>query len=465
MSPRMGTQSTGWPAAKLLGGGTGVRVGRDRRGKRPRDGDNERVDDLNSQGNGQEFCPSHEMQKLETKLLNHVMVGAGHAVYTDRNGSIKKVKKKGNMEEPSKDKNGRDDNKRTRTGNIFATSVNPVGREYAGAWPKCTTCNSYHTPEGPCHTCFNCNRPGHLAKDCRGVPRNMNPVNARNLLGRACYEVQGCRNQENQARGRAFMLGAEEAGQDSNIMTGIEPSELGFRYEIKIASGQLVEIDKAIKGCRLEIKDHVFDIDLIPFGHGSFDVIIGMDWLSNHKAEIICNEKVVRIPLLDGKVLRVVGERPKDKARLLMSVKTSDKYQEEIVVVRDFLEYGEYYKLELAMKMWNGCLEATTEMEDKEVIKCLEWHCLNTGMVNVIVGKFYQWDEMCKFGHAIDMTQIMSCPFEVLGSSMTKSIVILSHFYDDSEFHNHNLQAILTNGIASCLILSDEEYVEGFCDQ
>nr|GFD27405.1 putative reverse transcriptase domain-containing protein [Tanacetum cinerariifolium] len=101
---------------------------------------------------------------------------------------------------------------------------------------------------------------------------------------------------------------------------------------------QLVEIDKVINGCRLEIMGHVFDIDLIPFRHGSFDVITGMDWLSNHMAKIIFHEKVVRIPLLDGKVLRVVGERLKEKARLLMSVKTSDKYQEEIVVVRDFLE-------------------------------------------------------------------------------------------------------------------------------
>nr|GEZ75318.1 putative reverse transcriptase domain-containing protein [Tanacetum cinerariifolium] len=134
------------------------------------------------------------------------------------------------------------------------------------------------------------------------------------------------------------MLGSEEACQDLNIMTGIEPNELGFRYEIKIASGQLVEIDKIIKGCRLEIKGHVFDIDLIPFEHGSFDVIIGMDWLSNHKAEIICHERVVRIPLLDSKVLRVLRERPEEKARLLMSVKTSDKKQEEIVVVRDFPE-------------------------------------------------------------------------------------------------------------------------------
>nr|GEU94593.1 reverse transcriptase domain-containing protein [Tanacetum cinerariifolium] len=222
-----------------------------------------------------EFCPSHEIQKLETELWNHAIVGAGHAAYADRfhklarmvatmepktiqkavqissaltdeairNRSIKKVKKQENMGEPSKDMNSKDDNKRTRTGNAFATTTNTVRRE-----------------------------------------------------------------------------------------------NTGFRYEIKIASEQLVKIDKVITGCKLEIEGHVFDIDLIPFGHGIFDVIICIDWLSNRKVEIICHEKVVRIPLLDGKMLRVLGERPEEEARLLMSVKASDKKQGEIVVVRDFPE-------------------------------------------------------------------------------------------------------------------------------
>ncbi|GJR19602.1 reverse transcriptase domain-containing protein [Tanacetum coccineum] len=53
MPPKMRTQSVGRPATKSLRGGTGVRVGRGRRGRRPREGTDERVDDLNGQGNEQ----------------------------------------------------------------------------------------------------------------------------------------------------------------------------------------------------------------------------------------------------------------------------------------------------------------------------------------------------------------------------------------------------------------------------
>ncbi|GJY10387.1 putative reverse transcriptase domain-containing protein [Tanacetum coccineum] len=286
----------------------------------------------------QEFCPSHEMQKLvphlvtpESRMIERYVYGLAlqirgmvaatepktiqkvvqiSSALTDeamRNGSIKKVEKRGNVEETRKDKNGRDDNKRTRNGNVFATTVNPIRRENMVLGPSVPPAAPTMHPEG--------------------LVAHASTVTAR-----------GHGNQGNQARGRAFMLGAEEACQDPNIVTGLEPSELGFKYEIKIASGQLEEIDKVIKGCKLEIEGHVFDIDLIPFGHRSFDVIIGMNWLSNYIAKIICHEKVVRIPLPDGKVLRVVGERPEEKARLLMSSKASDKKQEEIVVVRDFPE-------------------------------------------------------------------------------------------------------------------------------
>ncbi|GKA56305.1 putative reverse transcriptase domain-containing protein [Tanacetum coccineum] len=312
----------------------------------------------------EEFCSSNEMQKLETKLWNHAMVGAGHATYTDRfhelarlvphlvtleskrierNGSIKKNhEKRGNEEEPSKDRNVRDDNKRTRTVNAFAMTTNPVGRENTGIIPKCTTCNTYHPPEVPCRTCFNYNRLGYFSKDCRDVPRNVNPVNARNPTAAcgACYEC-GSTNHYNLACPRLNRAQGPRGNRPNQALAnnrGIEPSDLGFSYKIELASGQLLEIDKVIKGCKLEIDGHVFDINLIPFGSGSFDVIIGMDWLFDRKAEIICHEKVVRIPLLDGKVLRVLGEKPERKMRQLMSVTAKEKKPEEVVVVRDFLE-------------------------------------------------------------------------------------------------------------------------------
>nr|GEZ11892.1 putative reverse transcriptase domain-containing protein [Tanacetum cinerariifolium] len=206
-------------------------------------------------------------------------------------------------------------------------------------------------------------------EDCRVVPMNVNPIDARNTIARTYYECGSRENQGNQPRGRAFMLGAKEAHQDPNIMTGtftlnghyattlfnsgadysfvsttfipllsIMPSDLGLSYEIEITSRQLVKIDKVIKRCKLEIEGYMFNINLIPFGSGSFDEIIGMDLLSDPKAKIICHKKVVRIPLLDGKVLRVLREKPEEKVRQLMSARTKEQKKEEIVLVRDFLK-------------------------------------------------------------------------------------------------------------------------------
>ncbi|GJS40716.1 putative reverse transcriptase domain-containing protein [Tanacetum coccineum] len=188
------------------------------------------------------------------------------------------------------------------TGKAFATTVNPRRAE---EWEFMVNARNPTV-----RACYECGSTDHIRPACPRLNRAQGMEENHPNQVAANNEGQGRGNQGNQAR--------------------------GFRYEIEIASGQLVEIDKVIKGCKLEIEGHVFDIDLIPFGHGSFDVIIGMDWLSNYKAKIICHEKVVRIPLPDGKVLRVLGERPEEKARFLMGAKAGDKKQEEIVVVRDF---------------------------------------------------------------------------------------------------------------------------------
>ncbi|GJV42737.1 putative reverse transcriptase domain-containing protein [Tanacetum coccineum] len=223
-------------------------------------------------------------------------------------------------------------NKRTRTGNAFSSTANHVGRENMDVCPNCTTCNSYHAPGGSCRTCFNYNRPGHLAKDYRSVPRNVNSVNARNPTVKACYEygstdhVRSDCPRLNRAQGpegnhpnqvAANNGGPAVRGKPSGNQVGVVPFYVGSRgsslgsehcegYEIEIASGQLVEIDKVIKRCKLKIEGHVFDIDLIPFGHGSFDMII--------------------------------GEKLEENTRQLKSAKAKEKEQKEIEAVRDFPE-------------------------------------------------------------------------------------------------------------------------------
>ncbi|GJW51512.1 putative reverse transcriptase domain-containing protein, partial [Tanacetum coccineum] len=214
----------------------------------------------------EEFCSSNEMQKLESKLWNHAMVGTGHAAYTDMFHELAK---------------------------LVPHLVTPEGKRIE-----------------------------------RVVPRNANSTKARNPSVRACYECgsadhvkSACPrvvgNKWNQVRGWAFMVEREAfRGARTNIEARQHKcSDLGFSYEIKIASRQLVEIDK-----------------------WELYVIIGMDWLFDYKAKIICHEKVVRIPLLDGKVLRVLGEKLEEKIRQLMSAKAKEKKQEEIVEVKDFPE-------------------------------------------------------------------------------------------------------------------------------
>ncbi|GKB11932.1 putative nucleotidyltransferase, ribonuclease H [Tanacetum coccineum] len=59
----------------------------------------------------------------------------------------------------------------------------------------------------------------------------------------------------------------------------------------EIADGENIEVDRIIRDCKLELGNSLFTIDLIPLGHGSFDVIVGMDWLSKNKAVIELQDK------------------------------------------------------------------------------------------------------------------------------------------------------------------------------
>ncbi|GKD15150.1 putative reverse transcriptase domain-containing protein [Tanacetum coccineum] len=362
----------------------------------------------------EEFCPSNEMEKLENEFWNHKMVGANHAAYTDRFHELAKLvphlvtpessrikryiaglapeirgmlratqpttiqsailragiltdeavscgtltkgneKRKG-VEEAGKSGGLWRDSKREKVGTGFVATT-PPRNEFVGPYPKCAKCYSYHPENGPCRLCYNCQKPGHFAKDYWASFKQVAPVNAVRMgyNQRVCYEcgshdhlrntypkmqcapgqagnplaLEGNRNAQNNgnpARGRAFNTNAVAALQDPNILT-------------KVADGKKVKVDRIIRKCKLELGNSLFIINLIPLGYGSFDVIVGMDWLSQNRAEIVCHEKVVRIPLESGEILCVQGERTPGIAKALSNVKVDEPKLSDISVVQDFVE-------------------------------------------------------------------------------------------------------------------------------
>ncbi|GKD98619.1 hypothetical protein Tco_1382516, partial [Tanacetum coccineum] len=77
---------------------------------------------------------------------------------------------------------------------------------------------------------------------------------------------------------------------------------------------------------------------LISLSHGSFDVIVGIDWLSKRKFVIVCHEKVVEIPLEGSRKLRVQGERTLGATKALMNAKVDEPKVGDNFVVRDFVD-------------------------------------------------------------------------------------------------------------------------------
>nr|GEV06551.1 putative reverse transcriptase domain-containing protein [Tanacetum cinerariifolium] len=84
-----------------------------------------------------------------------------------------------------------------------------------------------------------------------------------------------------------------------SALLDVAPSTLDTSYAVELADGRISETNVILGGCTLGLLGHPFDIDLMLVELGSFNVIIGMDWLAKYHVLIVCDEKVVRIPYGD----------------------------------------------------------------------------------------------------------------------------------------------------------------------
>ncbi|KAJ9536325.1 hypothetical protein OSB04_un000505 [Centaurea solstitialis] len=356
----------------------------------------------------EEFCPRSEIQKLEAELWHHEMKGSDVTTYTTRfhelaklvphlvtpeqnrvdryvwglssvirgnvtaadpktlqeavnlanrltNNAVRSgtfpndsVKGKRKMEDPVEGKSGQRVNKDRKVARNFGIQT-PTPEKGKGPQRVCDKCHQQH--KGRCITCFKCNQAGHVVRDCKTGQR------------RACYECGSpdhYRNMCPKRNQRVFVIGAEEAKQNPDMVTGTfllnnypafvlfgsgadksyvslefrpktnrKSQNLREEHIIEYSNGELVRANKVVRKCTLGLSGKDFSIDLIPIEIGSLDIIVGMDWMSNHRATICCAEKIVRLALPDGGVLEEHGEKPKRDIKLVSFMKMRSHLRKE----------------------------------------------------------------------------------------------------------------------------------------
>nr|GEW59023.1 reverse transcriptase domain-containing protein [Tanacetum cinerariifolium] len=148
-------------------------------------------------------------------------------------------------------------------------------------------------------------------KDCPKL-RNQNRGNqTRNMTGK--------KTRDNEVTAKAYAIGGGRTNPYSNVVTDTS-------YAVELADGRVSKTNIVLRGYTLRLLDHPFNIDLMPIKLGSFDVIIGMDWLVKYHALIICDEKVICIPYGD-EVLIIRGDNCNGGSKLnIISCTKTQKY-------------------------------------------------------------------------------------------------------------------------------------------
>ena len=215
------------------------------------------------------------------------------------------------------------------------------GKKHSGLCNKstivCFKCNQKVHYANECKNqrtpilCNRCGKPGHIAKNCRtGMPA----AATNNLMRIAApsqntdiLRIEGPSAGSN-PRARTFNMTMRDVVQNSDVVAGTlsvnsVPTKVlidsgatrSFIFRefsqllnfpscllkevlvIETASQAKTPVDQVCPDCEIEILGHRFRANLIPFKLGEFDVILGMDWLSEHDAQIDCRKKKVTLKI------------------------------------------------------------------------------------------------------------------------------------------------------------------------
>ncbi|GJT86431.1 putative reverse transcriptase domain-containing protein [Tanacetum coccineum] len=272
----------------------------------------------------------------------------------------------GNNRNNNRDNTRHNQQNNQRQGNARAMTTAPTEQGgYAGNKPLCNRCKKHHY--GYCNVvCNNCGKAGHMARDCKGkaiaTGANTRPTVTCYDCGEKGHTRNYCPKKRDprgeEPRGRAYVIADTEKQQGPNVVTGtfllnnryatvlfdsgsdksfvntnfshlidINPVKLDTSYDVELADGRVVSTNTILRGCTLNLLNHLFKIDLMPIELGTFDVVVGMDWLVNQDRSLFCGKEIKYIRKGHQLFVAHVTEKEPKEKRL-----------EDVPVIRDFPE-------------------------------------------------------------------------------------------------------------------------------
>ncbi|GJX51360.1 putative reverse transcriptase domain-containing protein [Tanacetum coccineum] len=282
-----------------------------------------------------EYCPATEIQRMEQELWTLTLKGDDIEAYNNRFHELalmcpelvptekKKIERyvrgfperiKGNITS-SKPATLHDAINMARELVEQAVQAPTEGRGYAGNLPRCNHCNSHNNGQCP-PKCRKCQRTGHQEKDCRVRVPGAGVTPLRDVTCYGCGEKghykDKCpkgRNQQNEgAHGRA--------------------------YVVVVVAGTFLLNDHY--ACILF--DSGDEKSFISSAFTPFIDIAPTALNTSYEVELADGKVIVRIPLPNGEILKVQGERPEKDPGSLACIKADEKKLDDIRVVRDFPE-------------------------------------------------------------------------------------------------------------------------------
>ncbi|GJX61081.1 putative reverse transcriptase domain-containing protein [Tanacetum coccineum] len=190
----------------------------------------------------------------------------------------------------------------------------------------------------PILSCYDCGKQGHTRNRC---PRKAKQEEVWRIRVELCSD-------------RSFV--------DTRFssMLNIEPVKIRASYEVELADGRVVSTNTILKGCTLNLVNHIFEID--HYGRLRIGTILNVinryGWLVKDDAVIVCGEKVVRIPY-ENNMLMVESDKGESRLKVISCIKArkyvergchlflahmtkmklNEKQLEDVPVIRNFPEF------------------------------------------------------------------------------------------------------------------------------